>query len=87
MPQMIITGTVVSVTPKTISVQVDHAKSHPIYRKRYNVSKKFHAHDEKNDATVGDTVELIEVPPISKQKRWKLHSVVERNVATEEVPS
>jgi len=83
MPQQIITGTVISTTPKTISVRVERSKTHPIYRKKYNVTKKFHAHDPKNQAGVGDFVELKEVPPISKQKRWELVRVITKSVEDE----
>ncbi len=64
-------GTVVSVSgKKTVVVQVDTYKAHPKYKKRYRVSKKFHAHDEKGKYQVGDVVEIYETKPLSKLKRW-----------------
>lgn len=69
-------GTVVSsAMNKTIVVRVDRMKLHPKYDKRYRVSKKFHVHDEKNAAKVGDTVEFMECRPLSKTKRWRLVTV------------
>ncbi|NCN07146.1 30S ribosomal protein S17 [Candidatus Falkowbacteria bacterium] len=57
---------------KTVVVKVDRFKLHPTYQKRYRVSKKYKAHDPKNQCKVGDTVEIIESKPISKDKRWKV---------------
>lgn len=72
-------GVVVSdVQDKTIVVRVDRTTRHPLYGKTLRVSKKFHVHDESNDAHVGDTVRIIETRPISKLKRWRLAEVVER---------
>lgn len=68
---------------KTITVTVKRRVSHPIYSKNYTVSKKYHAHDEKNEANMGDTVEIIESGPISKKKRWMLKSVVEKAKGSE----
>ena len=71
------TGTVVSdKANKTIVVRVDRRVPHPIYRKSRIVSTKLHAHDEKNEAGIGDLVKIQEVPPISKQKKFRLVSVV-----------
>lgn len=73
------TGKVVSVSgEKTISVEVVSYKRHPKYGKMYPASKKFHAHDEKGEAGVGDTVRIMETRPISKTKRWRLVEVVEK---------
>ena len=63
---------------KTIVVTVRERKSHPLYRKQYTVSKKFTAHDEKNEAHVGDRVIIVETRPISKNKSHKLEQIVER---------
>ena len=72
-------GTVVSdVQDKTIVVRVDRTTVHPLYRKTIRVSKKYHAHDETNDARTGDTVRIVETRPLSKLKRWRLVEVVER---------
>ena len=77
----ILKGTVSAVNnDKTITVTVNTAKTHPLYKKRYSVNKKFYAHDENNDANVGDVVEISEVPPISKTKRWNLSNIVEKSV-------
>lgn len=57
---------------KTIVVSVHVYKSHPKYKKRYRVSTKFHAHDEKEVCQLGDTVVIKETRPISKLKRWEL---------------
>ena len=84
-----ITGVVSSdKADKTIVVTVRERKTHPLYRKQYTVSKKFIAHDENNEAHVGDTVVIVETRPISRRKSHKLHSVVERaGVAHVEVES
>jgi small subunit ribosomal protein S17 len=81
------TGTVVSdAQDKTIGVKTERRVTHPLYRKQYTVSKKYQVHDEKNEAQVGDVVTISETRPISKNKSWKLDSVVERKEgAAEEV--
>ena len=63
---------------KTVTVEVPHSATHPRYDKVVRTSTKFHAHDEANDAHVGDTVRIMETRPISKQKRWRVVEVVER---------
>jgi small subunit ribosomal protein S17 len=63
---------------KTIVVTVATRKTHPIYKKKYTSSKKFMAHDEKNEAKAGDTVVIAETRPLSARKRHTLVSVVER---------
>jgi len=71
-------GTVVSAgADKTIIVRVDTVKVHPMYKKVIKRSAKLHAHDESNEAKVGDIVRLVETRPISKLKRWRLQEVVE----------
>lgn len=66
-------GTVVSAAQqKTIVVRVDHMHSHPLYHKRYTVSKKHQVHDEKKLFHVGDVVEFIECRPISRHKKWRV---------------
>ena len=62
---------------KTIVVRIDDKKKHPLYSKIMKVSKKFKAHDEKNEAHIGDTVEIMETRPLSKDKRWRLVRVIE----------
>lgn len=63
---------------KTIVVTVLRRKTHPIYRKQYTVSKKFMAHDEKNEAQAGDKVAIVETRPISKRKRFALDRIIEK---------
>jgi small subunit ribosomal protein S17 len=63
---------------KTIVVRVDRFTTHPLYHKTIRVSKKYHVHDEANDANVGDTVLITETRPISKLKRWRLAQIIER---------
>ena len=71
-------GTVVSAAAdKTIVVRVDTVKVHPMYKKVIKRSTKLHAHDEENQAKVGDVVLLVETRPLSKMKRWRLQKVVE----------
>jgi small subunit ribosomal protein S17 len=71
-------GKVVSAaTDKTIVVRVDTVKRHPRYKKVIRRSTKLHAHDETNEAKVGDVVVIVETRPLSKLKRWRLQKVVE----------
>ena len=75
------TGRVVSdKMDKTITVQVETYKTHSLYGKRVKYSKKFKAHDEQNEAKVGDVVRIMETRPLSKDKRWRLVEVVEKAV-------
>ena len=72
-------GVVVSdVQDKTIVVNVDRRKQHPLYKKVVRVSKKFTAHDENNEAKKGDTVRIVETRPLSRQKRWRLLEIISR---------
>jgi len=72
-------GVVVSdARDKTVTVEVVSSKMHGRYGKTMKHRSRFHAHDEANDARVGDTVRIIETRPISKTKRWRLEEVVER---------
>jgi len=71
-------GVVVSdAMDKTIVVKVDVIKSHSRYKKVIRRSVKFHAHDERNEAHVGDVVRIVETRPLSKTKRWRLAEVLE----------
>ncbi|MBO8450031.1 MAG: 30S ribosomal protein S17 [Spirochaetes bacterium] len=63
---------------KTIVVQVNTKKLHRLYKKYVSRSKKYHAHDEQNEAHIGDTVRIVEARPISKTKCWRLAEIVER---------
>lgn len=65
---------------KTITVLVETHKRHPLYGKRVKYSKKYAAHDEKNEAKVGDTVRIVMTKPISKSKRYELVEVIEKAV-------
>lgn len=79
-------GTVVSdVQDKTIVIAVNRSVTHPVYGKRYSVTKKYAAHDEKNQAHIGDKVEVTETRPISKRKTWELSKVIETGHASEEI--
>jgi small subunit ribosomal protein S17 len=66
---------------KTLVVQVVRRYKHPKYKKYVNERQRYKAHDEKNDANIGDKVIIVESRPLSKDKRWRLRSVVERAVA------
>ena len=63
---------------KTITVVVKWKEKHPIYGKFVNKTKKYHAHDEKNECGIGDTVRLMETRPLSKMKRWRVVEIVEK---------
>lgn len=81
-----LTGVVTSdVQDKTITVAVSRSVTHPIYGKRYTVTKKFAAHDEKNEAHIGDKVEIVETRPVSKRKSFNLSRIIETGHATEEI--
>ena len=72
-------GVVVSdANDKTIVVQITERKPHKIYKKMMTTTKKLHAHDEANEAHVGDTVTIMETRPLSKMKRWRLVEIVEK---------
>jgi len=62
---------------KTIVVAVETYKKHDLYHKRIKYTKKFKAHDENNEAKIGDVVKIMETRPISKDKRWRLVEIVE----------
>ena len=63
---------------KSITVAVKWKEKHPIYGKYVNKTKKYHAHDEKNECNIGDTVRIMETRPLSKTKRWRLVEIIER---------
>ena len=63
---------------KTITVVIENKKKHPLYGKIMITSKKIKAHDDTNDAKIGDTVEVMETRPLSKSIRWRLTKVIER---------
>ncbi len=83
-----VTGLVVSDRmDKTIAVEVDRLVKHDKYRKFVSRNSKFYAHDEKNEAGLGDTVEIAETRPLSKLKRWRLVRVIARAAGSEDRPS
>lgn len=63
---------------KTITVAVERKVKHPIYGKFVKKTTKFHAHDDKNECSIGDIVKIMETRPLSKTKRWRLVEVVEK---------
>lgn len=63
---------------KTIVIRIDRTVKHPLYAKPIKTFSKLYAHDEKNDAGIGDTVRVMETRPLSKTKCWRLLEVVER---------
>jgi small subunit ribosomal protein S17 len=65
---------------KTIVVAVEENVKHPLYGKTIRRTKKFKAHDENNEAKIGDTVRIMETRPLSKEKRWRLVEIVEKAV-------
>ena len=74
-----LTGKVVSdKMDKTVVVLVERKVKHPIYGKVIRLSKKFHAHDEKNEFGIGDTVVIAESRPLSKTKTWVVSALVEK---------
>ena len=63
---------------KTVTVAVERKTQHPLYKRVVTKTKKFKAHDEKNDCNDGDTVRIMETRPLSKTKRWRLVDIIER---------
>ena len=63
---------------KSITIAIDRKVKHPIYGKFMNKTTKLMAHDEKNEAKIGDTVKIAETRPLSKNKRWRLVEIVEK---------
>ena len=63
---------------KTITVAVERKVKHPIYGKFVKKTTKFHAHDERQEASIGDLVRIMETRPLSKTKRWRLVEIVEK---------
>lgn len=63
---------------KTVAVMVERKVKHPMYGKFVKKSKKYLAHDEKNDCGIGDTVKIMETRPLSKNKCWRLVEIIER---------
>ena len=63
---------------KTITVKVERKIKHPLYGKFLKKTTSFHAHDEKNECSIGDIVKIMETRPMSKTKRWRLVEIVEK---------
>ena len=63
---------------KTVVVAVERRTAHPVYGKQVAQTKKLHAHDEENQARIGDTVRIVETRPLSKLKRWRLVEIITR---------
>ena len=63
---------------KTVTVVVERRAAHPYYGKQVTSTKKYHAHDEKNEYKVGDVVRIVETRPLSKTKRWRVVELIER---------
>ena len=63
---------------KSITVLIERRVKHPMYGKFIGKTTKFMAHDDKNEANIGDTVKIMETRPLSKNKRWRLVSIIER---------
>ncbi len=64
---------------KTVVVAVQSYRSHPLYRKKVKRIKRFKAHDESNSCRVGDTVRIIEIRPLSREKRWRIEEIVAKS--------
>ena len=81
MPKLIRVGTVVaSKAPKTCTVRVDRFVQHPLYKRRFKKSSRFAVHDERNECRIGDRVRIEECRPLSRMKRWRLVTILERAV-------
>ena len=79
MPRRVLQGVVVSdKADKTVTVQVERRLAHPLYGKGVKRTKKYHAHDEKNEYREGDKVRIEETRPLSKTKRWRVAELIER---------
>lgn len=70
---------------KTITVSIASRETHPLYRKQYTKTRKYTAHDENNEAGVGDKVEIVACRPLSKTKAYKLVKVLEKSHGTVEL--
>ena len=80
MAKRTLTGVVTSAKrDKTITITVTSRETHPLYGKQYTVSRKYTAHDEKNEAGEGDTVTIVETRSISKTKSFTLQAIVEKS--------
>lgn len=72
-------GKVVSVAPsKTVVVLVERKVQHPVYKKYIKKQKKFYAHDESEEASLGDVIRIVSTRPLSRLKRWRLDKIIEK---------
>jgi len=69
--------------PKTVVVEVERRREHPIYKKAYKVVKKYQAHDETSSAHYGDTVEMVETRPLSRTKHWRISRIISKGEVAE----
>ena len=84
MPKKRMIGVVVSdKMDKTVVVAVERLVQHPRYKKYIRRTKKYHAHDERNECKVGDIVEIEETRPLSKTKRWRVIRIIKKEAVTE----
>lgn len=70
---------------KSIKVTIPYKVPHPLYHKIVNRKSVVHVHDEKNEANIGDKVEIMETRPLSRLKRWRITSILEHAVSTADV--
>ena len=70
---------------KSIKVTIPYKTPHPLYHKIVNRQTVVHVHDEKNDAKIGDRVQIMETRPLSRLKRWRIMSILERALSTTDV--
>lgn len=84
MAQRSMVGRVVSnKMQKTVIVEVEKTKRHPLYKKIYRQAVRYKVHDEKGEARVGDSVTIVETHPLSKEKRWRLMEITRKAHTTE----
>lgn len=72
---------------KTVIVQVEELKRHPVYKKTIRSVAKFKSHDEKNESKVGDLVRIVETRPLSKEKRWRVAQILKKAEVIEIKPT
>lgn len=85
MPKKILTGRVISNRmQKSVVVEVTYLKKHPVYGKYRKVKHKYMVHDEKNECKTGDSVSIIESRPLSRQKHWRVISILKHKMIAEE---
>ena len=82
----VMTGRVVSdKMTKTVIVEVEHTRRHPLYGKVVTKANRFKAHNEEPLAKLGDTVKIIEARPMSREKRWRVNEIVQRGIVVEAI--